>query len=431
MEEGKAVDIVYLDFSKAFDKVDIGVTLRKLKLIGIHGRLGRWLHNFLTGRLQAVVVNGIRSTPRQVLSGVPQGSVLGPLLFLVLIGDIDQDIATSFLSSFGDDTRLGHGISNEEDVHALQHDLQTVYDWARKNNMEFNSEKFEILRYQARGSNLDVPSYYSEDGQMIPEKTAVRDLGITMSNDASFSIYINEKVAAMNSKISWVLRSFKTRDRLPMLTLWKQLILSDHDYCSQLWSPDKVSDIQSLELLQRSYLRKIHGMQSLSYWDQLQQLGLYSLERRRERYIATYVWKILEGIAPNISDDHGISAQKHPRRGRECRVPKVSTSAPSRIQTIRFSSFAVKGPRIFNSLPKHLRNFTGGMVDNFKHRLDVYLQNIPDEPLIPGYTAFRTVNSNSIIAWSAHLAHLAQHHLDDPATDISWQAERGDLTGSP
>ena len=194
-----------------------------------------------------------------------------------------------------------------------------------------------------------------------------------MSNDASFSIYINEKVAAMNSKISWVLRSFKTRDRLPMLTLWKQLILSDHDYCSQLWSPDKVGDIQSLELLQRSYLRKIHGMQSLSYWDQLQQLGLYSLERRRERYIATYVWKILEGIAPNISDDHGISAQKHPRRGRECRVPKVSTSSPSRIRTIRFSSFAVKGPRIFNSLPKHLRNFTGGTVDNFKHRLDVCL----------------------------------------------------------
>ena len=379
MEEIKAVDIVYLDFSKAFDKVDIGMTLRKLKLIGIHGRLGRWLHNFLTGRLQAVVVNGIRPTPRhavvvngirptprQVLSGVPQGSVPGPLLFLVLIGDIDQDIATSFLSSFADDTRLGHGISNGEDVHALQHDLQTVYDWVRKNDMEFNSEKFEVTQCQARGSNLDVPCYYSEDGQMIQEKTAVRFLGITMSNDASFSIYINEKVAAMNSQISCVLRSFKTRDKLSMLTLWKQLILSDHDYCSQVWSPEKVGDIQSLELLQRSYLRKIHGMQSLSYWDQLQQLGLYSLERRRERYITTNVWKILESIAPNISDDHSISAQKHPWRGRECRVPKVSTSAPSCIQAIHFSSFAVKGPRIFNSLPKHLRIFTGGTVDNFK-----------------------------------------------------------------
>ena len=139
----------------------------------------------------------------------------------------------------------------------------------------------------------------------------------------------------------------------------------------------------------------------------------------------------LEGIAPNISDDHSISAQKHPQRGRECWVPKVSTSAPSHIQAIRFSSFAVKGPRIFNSLPKHLRNFAGGTVDNFKHRLDVYLQNIPDELLIPGYITFRTVNSNSMIAWSAHLAHLAQHHLDDPATEISWQAERGDLTGLP
>ena len=132
-----------------------------------------------------------------------------------------------------------------------------------------------------------------------------------MSNDASFS-YINEKVAAMNSKISWVLWSFKTRDKLPMLILWKQLILSDHDYCSQLRSPDKVGDIQSLELLQRSYLRKIHGMQSLPYWDQLQQLGLYSLER----YMATYVWKILEGIAPNISDDHGIWPEAPPERKR-------------------------------------------------------------------------------------------------------------------
>ena len=129
----------------------------------------------------------------------------------------------------------------------------------------------------------------------------------------------------------------------------------------------------------------------------------------------------------------GVHDEHYGQQHREARVLKVSTSAPSRIQTIRFSSFAVKGPRIFNSLPKHLRNFTGGMVDYFKHRLDVYLQNIPDEPLIhvPGYTAFRTVNSNSIIAWSAHLAHLAQHHLDDPATDISCQAERGDLTGSP
>ena len=91
------MDVIYVDFAKAFDKVDIGITLRKLKQLGVVGKLGRWLHNFLTGRTQTVVVNGRRSSPEPMKSGVPQGSVLGPLLFLVLIGDIDKEIVSSFL----------------------------------------------------------------------------------------------------------------------------------------------------------------------------------------------------------------------------------------------------------------------------------------------------------------------------------------------
>ena len=104
MEEGKSVDVIYLDFSKAFDNVDIGVTLRKLKSISISGKVGRWLQSFLTGHQQSVVINREQSDPQPVLSGVPQGSVLGPLLFLVLIGDIDEGVVSLFLSSFADDT---------------------------------------------------------------------------------------------------------------------------------------------------------------------------------------------------------------------------------------------------------------------------------------------------------------------------------------
>ena len=107
-----------------------------------HGNLGKWLLSFLSGRLQCVLVNGKKSQPKPVLSGVPQGSVLRALLFLILIGDIDKDIETSSLSSFAEDTRVGHAIASKEVMTQLQADLETVYCWAVRNNMEFNSDKF-------------------------------------------------------------------------------------------------------------------------------------------------------------------------------------------------------------------------------------------------------------------------------------------------
>ena len=211
LEEGKSVDVVHLDFAKAFDKVDIGITLRKLKSLGIHGNLGKWLLSFLSGHLQCVLVNGKKSQPKPVLSGVPQGSVLGPLLFLILSGDIDKDIVTSFLSSFADDTRVGHAIASKQDMTQLQTDLETVYCWAVRNNMEFNSDKFESIRYSPTKSPLDTGNtqYYSNIGTPIQQQRHIRDLGVTISEDATFSQYISEKIATIKSKTGWVLRTFK------------------------------------------------------------------------------------------------------------------------------------------------------------------------------------------------------------------------------
>ena len=145
LENEQNVDVVYLDFAKAFDKVDFLATMRKLHSLGISGKVGRWIYEFLTNRKQAVIVNGTTGTLFEVKSGVPQGSVLGPLLFLVLISDIDEEIAPSFLSSFADDTRVAKGITNEEDVEALQTDLQAIFKWSDENNMKFNYTKFECL----------------------------------------------------------------------------------------------------------------------------------------------------------------------------------------------------------------------------------------------------------------------------------------------
>ena len=148
-----------------------------------------------------------------------------------------------------------------------------------------------------------------------------------------------------------------------------------------MWSPNKTGDIQSLELLQKGFLKKIRGMSHLPYWDQLTRLKLYSLERHRERYQIIYTWRIIEGQVPNF-DCTPIQSYKNPRRGRECRVPTISPSATCAIQTIRFLSLPVKGPRLFNVLPKHLRDMSGCSTERFKGELD--LETIPDEPLIPG-----------------------------------------------
>ena len=417
LEEGKSVDCVYLDFSKAFDKVDIGITLHKLKLMGIRGKLGRWLLSFLTNRVQTILVNGSKSDPQKVLSGVPQGSVLGPLLFLILIGDIDQTIVSSFLSSFADDTRIGKEISTIEDTQLLQSDLNKVYEWALNNNMEFNSDKFEVIRYKGKKSHtLDDTSYTSNIGNVIEEKSQLKDLGVILSNDATFKQHISQKVTSLKAKIGWVMRTFHTRDKQPMLTLWKQLIIFDHDYCSQAWSPSKTGEIQELELLQKAFVRKIKGMQGLSYWEQLRELNLYSLERRRERYMAIYTWKILEGHVPNI-ETTPIESQYHIRRGRCCLIPKVSNTAPVSIQNIRLQSLSVRGPRIFNILPSHIRAITGSNVDAFKKSLDEFLSTIPDQPLVPGYTQFRRCDTNSLLDWCVS-SHLRQMEGQDRMNNI-------------
>ena len=404
MEKGLGVDVIYLDFAKAFDKVDLGITLRKLKALGVKGQLGRWLSSFLLGRVQTVLVNGKKSSPQPVISGVPQGSVLGPLLFTVMIGDIDKNIAHSFLSSFADDTRIGRPIMSESDVQLLQDDLETVFQGSAENNMQFNSDKFELMRYCTSGSSVVQAgtNYSSNDGSVIEQKPHVRDLGVTLSNDATFSQHISDKVASIKSQISWVLRTFKTRDSSPLLALWKSLIVCHLDYCSQLWSPAKKGDIQSLELLQKGFIKKIRGVGHMNYWEQLSALKIYSLQRRRERYQIIYTWRIIEGQVPNLSVNP-VQVQWHPRRGRECRIPRIFTTASSAIQSIREASFPVRGPRLFNSLPRCIRNITGCKTETFKYALDRHIRTVPDEPSMPGLTQFLRCETNSLADWVRHL----------------------------
>ena len=393
LEQGINVDVVYLDFAKAFDKVDFNIVLQKIRKLGIDGNLYCWIESFLTNRMQTVVVEGSSSTPVQVKSGVPQGSVLGPLIFLILMADIDMKVYHSLLKSFADDTRVLKGVLDINDVSKLQSDLNNIYEWADKNNMEFNDLKFEVLRYGRDEALKTLTNYLSSTGTVIDQKNSVRDLGVTMSADASFTEHINNVVDTAKKTISTILRTFKSREPQLMITLWKSVVLPQLEYCSQLWSPTKKQDIVNLELLQKNYLRKISGAYELDYWERLKKFSIFSLQRRRERYQIIYVWKMLENLVPNV----GVAGANSLRNGRTCIIPTLKRDATQRIQNLRESSLAVHGARLFNCLPKNLRDMSGQSIDTFKRNLDKFLRFVPDEPLVPGYTAMRKTDSNSLL----------------------------------
>ena len=414
LEKGLNVDTIYLDFSKAFDKVDHQIVLAKLSILGIGGNLLKWIQSFLLNRMQHVLVNGFLSTPSHVKSGVPQGSVIGPLLFLILIGDIDADLHNSSLRSFADDTRASKGIASLRDVSLLQYDLEIIYKWAIENNMLFNSKKLELIRYGSNHHLKEQTHYLAPDGSIIPEKTHIRDLGVIMSNSGTFSEHINTTCEKARNMCSWILRTFRSRSPVLMKTLWKSLVLPILDYCSQLWSPCRQGQIQQIETIQQSFTRKIAlNNVSSNYWDRLSHLKLYSLQRRRERYMIMYVWKILEGHVPNISGEgYGGILKLHnetDRNGRSCRIPALR-NCPANIRQLREGSLKYHGSQLFNALPKDIRNISNCSIDCFKRKLDSFLLKVDDMPLVRGYTSGRRTESNS-------LTHVIPYYLASVSRD--------------
>ena len=394
MESGKGVDVIYTDFSKAFDTVETGVLLHELKECGVVGKVGCWLASFLDSetRKQAVVVDGRVSPLTSVLSGVPQGTVLGPVLFLIHIRNISTNLseATS-ASSFADDTRIQRGVSATEDFSDLQADLQLVYSWAEKVNMKFNSDKFECIRYWADPTNAPPFNYLAPDNNPIKVKSDLRDLGVQLSNNLNFNVQIENTVAAGSKLVGWGLRTFWGRGRSVMLTLLKSLVQPKLDYCSQLWSPADQTSINKIESVQKHLVDRIKDrrLDGLSYWERLKELRLYSQERRRERYQVIFLWKISQGMVSGYTVDFSYSG----RRGRSVIPKPVVRSAPSMVRTARERTLGVRGAAIFNLLPEQLRSMNSDHIDVFKNHLDVLLTSVPDQPTVTGLGRAALTNS--------------------------------------
>ena len=385
LEQGDSVDAVYLDFSKAFDKVDHRILLKKLKSVNITGKIWNWIQEFLLNREQRVRVDSVLSNSRKVVSGVPQGSVLGPLLFLIMIRDIDEHTSNAMVGIFADDTRIWRSIRGEVDQDILQEELQKVYEWADLNNASFNGDKFEVARFEL-GQLPDLEAIYkAHNNDDIDFKHHIKDLGVWMSANLTFDEHIRVITAKARRIMGLVLRSFKSRKTEVMLPLLKSLIRSQVEYACPIWSPTDTTNINLLEQVQRKFTSKFLKFRTYdealgfticntSYSQRLKELKLYSLQRRRERYTIVYMNKMKLGLAPNAGFESDVG------------IDNKYIFKPRYDLTNGRSTFFCIGPKLFNSMPPQLRELDDANVTaekhavTFKTNLDKHLQTLPDNP---------------------------------------------------
>ena len=287
-------DCIYLDFQKAFDSVPHERLLEKLdKLAGVKGDLLRWIRAYLTDRWQRVKVRTASSSLRKVTSGVPQGSVLGPLLFMIYINDLPEGIK-SFMSMFADDTKVLKRIEDEESCRELQNDLDMLQQWSEKWLMTFNASKCKVI---SMGKSKNRPNYkYTLQGSVLEKSESERDLGVLIMPDLSPEKHINAIVKSAYALLANIRVSFRYIDKEMFKNIYVAYVRPKLEYAAPVWNPHLRKHIQKLERVQRHATRMVPELRDLSYDERLKELDLPTLEQRRERGDMITVFKFMKGF---------------------------------------------------------------------------------------------------------------------------------------
>ena len=328
LDKGRIVDLILFDFAKAFDVVSHAILLDKLSCIGIGGRLLSWLREFLMGRTMQVVVKDTRSSSRMVKSGVPQGSVLGPILFLIYINHIAANLTCQY-KIFADDLKIYTCIDNtdiDQGTKSLQSDINQLHQTSKSWGLSLNLKKCVALRFHRRSCTQVTPSYMLF-GKQLPSEGSQMDLGVLIDNQLKFHEHTRSATRKAGAAAHSLLKGTVCREPDFMVHILKTHIRPVLEYASTVWNTGYLQDIRKLESVQRLWTRQIRGLEEEEYGTRLRELDLYSVKGRLLRADLLKCWKIFHGkclIAPadlwDTSSDSRTRGHQYKINIRRCQI---------------------------------------------------------------------------------------------------------------
>ena len=323
--QGHQIDLILLDFSKAFDKVNHLKLLYKLHQHGIQDTTLQWVKSFLIGRRQSVLVNGDTSDEVPVTSGVPQGSVLGPLLFLLYINDLPENIVSQ-VRLFADDTAVYLTVNSSTQQQTLQEDLNRLQKWEHAWDMEFNPSKCTVLCITR--SKHPFKSTYKLHGQTLETVSDAKYLGVNISSDLNWNKHVQNVTTSASKTLNFIKRNIPTKQQNIREFAYKTLVRPQLEYCSSVWSPHTQSNIHKIEMVQRRAARWVTHDYShySSVTEMLNLLKWRSLENRRSDARILIFYKIIHGLVavpmpPYICKPSRLTRHMHPLSYRQIQTP--------------------------------------------------------------------------------------------------------------
>ena len=295
LDNSVPTDAIYLDLSKAFDTVPHLRLINKLRGYGVTGNILNWITDFLKDRTQYVSVNGSRSTNSPVTSGVPQGSVLGPILFIYYINDLPT-VTNCDLKIFADDTKAFTTVKSPDDQLKLQKCINDLTEWTTRWLLKFNSTKCKVLHI---GDNNPGYKYYINEGSTVRElqvTTSEKDLGVYIDPNLTFKDHIENTIKKARSLSGLINHTITYKGKDIMIPLYLAFIRPILEYANSVWFPYLRKDIKLIESVQRQFTKRIIGMRNHEYNQRLRLLDIPSLEFRRVRGDLIEMYKICHNL---------------------------------------------------------------------------------------------------------------------------------------